>query len=368
MIISKMNFVKSLIESRDGVHLTLYLENPGELDVLHSQLRRSIEYAYENIAPVMSAPLMKRLLGPLDKLAAEPNKLMQMKGNVGIFRNLEMFRILNVPVHVSTGCHVASSFHVKPLIKWLQSDQEFLLLSLDRVSEGQIEVSIHAGDHASFRQSAMSLLQAEVSPHAAVFDFSWVHDVLQAHIEYGTAKVFLLGEVDVCDALKKEIDILNLDERFVGTGLGQRNLEDVCREIRVSMMLHARRRLESTLNEFVIADLENRTSKNLFQIAKAVVKGRVRKLIVSDEIQIFGNIDRRTGGLSIHPFDLDHEDDDLLDDLAQIVLSQGGEVYVASQDEIPKGRPILAILEDDRKTPLRLENVAHFEMPRENIG
>ncbi|MEZ4871955.1 MAG: hypothetical protein R2827_06875 [Bdellovibrionales bacterium] len=69
-------------------------------------------------------------------------------------------------------------------------------------------------------------------------------------------------------------------------------------------------------------------------------------MIVSDGIQIFGKICKKTGGLSINPVHLDHEDDDLLDDLAQLVLAKGGRVVVASADQIPKGRPILAILNE----------------------
>ena len=72
----------------------------------------------------------------------------------------------------------------------------------------------------------------------------------------------------------------------------------------------------------------------------------MKKLIVASEIKIFGRLDKNTGGLAIHPFDLDHEDDDILDDLAQTVLASGGEVVVASKDDIPKGRPALAIVED----------------------
>ena len=97
--------------------------------------------------------------------------------------------------------------------------------------------------------------------------------------------------------------------------------------------------------------------KNIFQISKAVVQGRVRKLIVTDEISIFGKIDRNSGGVAIHPLDLDHEDDCILDDLAQMVLSQGGEVVIAKRDEIPKGRPILAILDDEASSLEKTEDL-----------
>ena len=61
-------------------------------------------------------------------------------------------------------------------------------------------------------------------------------------------------------------------------------------------------------------------------------------------MNIFGKINKDTGGLAIHPFHLDHEDDDILDDLAQAVIKYGGEVVVAPTDQIPSGRPILALL------------------------
>lgn len=97
--------------------------------------------------------------------------------------------------------------------------------------------------------------------------------------------------------------------------------------------------------EFYQAEDLNLANKNIFQIAKAAIKGKVRKLIIADGIKIFGKIDKKSGELFIHPAHLNHEDDDILDDLAQEVLIQGGEVVVASREEIPKGRPILAILE-----------------------
>ncbi len=63
----------------------------------------------------------------------------------------------------------------------------------------------------------------------------------------------------------------------------------------------------------------------------------------------------------MHPIDLNHEDDCILDDLAQMVLSQGGEVVIAKRSEIPKGRPILAILDDDG---LLLEKIIYAEEGR----
>ncbi len=89
---------------------------------------------------------------------------------------------------------------------------------------------------------------------------------------------------------------------------------------------------------------------------------------MTDEMSIFGTIDKKTGGLALHSFDLDHEDDCILDDLAQMVLSQGGEVVIAKRDEIPKGRPILAILDDDGLVIEKTEDLQAFEVLQERFG
>jgi hypothetical protein len=78
-------------------------------------------------------------------------------------------------------------------------------------------------------------------------------------------------------------------------------------------------------------------------IAKAAVKGQVRKLMVAEDFNVFGKLDKLTGGLSLHPIDLNHEDDCLLDDIAQTVLMTGGEVTVVKKSEMPDQKPLLAI-------------------------
>ena len=87
----------------------------------------------------------------------------------------------------------------------------------------------------------------------------------------------------------------------------------------------------------------NRT-KNIFHISKAVARGEVRKLMIASGTTVFGKIDDKSGSLAIHPYDLDHEDDDILDDLAQAVIAQGGEVIVADDDQMPQHRIAMAIL------------------------
>lgn len=131
-----------------------------------------------------------------------------------------------------------------------------------------------------------------------------------------------------------------------------------------------RQLIGDSLVEYQLAEAISLGKRNLFQIARAAVAGRVRKLIISDESRIFGKLDRGSGQLAIHAYDKDHEDDDILDDIAQEVITQGGEVVIVKQNELPTSDPALAIV-DPPKTEARCffpKHIAPSEINQRRIS
>ncbi|MBP9707834.1 MAG: hypothetical protein KBD78_09320 [Oligoflexales bacterium] len=239
--------LRQILESSEGIHLTAYLVNRGDLVDLKVQLNEIINETHEWLQSVQSLEEKHKFFKPLYALLNDSRIFKSMTGNIGIFRNKNSFRILNIAVDIEKQCHVASSFHVKPLLRSMQFDHDFL-------------------------------------------------------------------------------------------------------------------------PEFRNAERQGLSVKNIFQISKAVVKGRVRKLIIADDWLIHGKVDKHTGSLTIHPFDVNHEDDDILDDLAQTVLAFGGEVVLVPRAEIPKSRPALAILQKRRKDSRKKELLKDNEHFRERIS
>jgi hypothetical protein len=380
MLTSKKMTLKPLIESTEGLHLTAYLVNKGDLSDIKAQLREVVNQAYESLTPVTSTEERNRFLEPLDNLLVDSSILRKMKGNIGIFRSKAIFRVLNVPVEVEATCHIATSFHVKPLLKWLQADQEFLLLGFEKDA-----AHLYLGSQSSFKL-VDSILFPEVFKEKELLDvylslkkirqlkvkevetFTWLNDWINQLTQNTKPKLFMAGEETLVKSMGRYLNYKNVIKAAVAPSFGKHNMFDVCASIRKILKSDSKNSIEQVLAEFRFAEEGHRTRKNIFQIARAVVQGRVRKLIVSDELSIFGKIDKKTGGIAIHPFDLDHEDDDILDDLAQMVLSQGGEVVVASKSEIPKGRPILAILDDDGKTLDKKEDLPFHKIFQERVG
>ncbi|MCB0422427.1 MAG: hypothetical protein KDD61_15615, partial [Bdellovibrionales bacterium] len=136
--------LKTIIRSKGGVHLTSYLENRGSLVQLKKQIRQSIEVATEHLSSVMPEEELKRFLSPLNQLLQDSKILKSFTLNIGLFRTRDSFRMLGIPVDIDHICVVATSFHVKPLLRWIQTDKEFLLLGLEKGS-----ASLYLGSQSS---------------------------------------------------------------------------------------------------------------------------------------------------------------------------------------------------------------------------
>lgn len=380
MLTSKQMILKPILESKDGIHLTAYLVNRGNLIDLKAQLRATINETYEWLDSAMSHEERKRFLEPLDGLLLDARIFKQMAGNIGIFRNKDFFRILNIPVEIEQSCQVATSFHVKPLLRWLQTDREFLLLGIEKDS-----AHLYLGSQDSFKRidsilfpdslkgksflhGYLGLKESRRNRLRRAETFAWLNEWIAGLTTHSKPKLFIAGDKGQVEHLNKCLKYPHAVKTAIANSFGPHNVLDICSNIRKLLKEESKKSLEKALLEFRFADEDNKTRKNIFQIAKAVVEGRVRKLIVTDQLCIFGRIDSKSGGLAIHPYDLDHEDDDVLDDLAQMVLSQGGEVVIAKRDEIPNGRPILAILEDGGQELEKSEELKYSEVLQERFG
>jgi hypothetical protein len=379
MLTSKQTILRSLLESENGIHLTAYLVNRGDLIDLKYQLNRIINESYEWLNSVMSTEEQKRFLGPLDSLLLDARIFKQMKGNIGLFRTRNSLRVLNIPIDVEQSCQVATSFHVKPVLRWLQEDQEFLLLGMENGL-----ASLYLGSQDSFKLvDSIDLPEFFKEQHS--FDgyvsikesrqrkikedetFAWINEWIKDITETTSPKLFVAGEKSKINSLHRHLHYKNTVKTPIFNSFGQHHISDICTNIRKILKDESKKNLEKSLLEFRFAEEENRTCKNIFQISKAVAQGKVRKLVVTDELNIFGKIHKESGRLAIHPFDLDHEDDCILDDLAQMVLGQGGEVVIANRDEIPKGRPILAILDNEAEALEKREDFYAFEVLKERF-
>jgi hypothetical protein len=253
----------------------------------------------------------------------------------------------------------------------MQTDQEFLLLGIE--SQRGSQTRTQTGTKTA-RQTAYLYLCSHDS--LTLVDSIQLSDQVASNKNF--SRLFRLRKSKQKKAVEQELlTILNdwLSKKVAGSGLklfvagkfsmirglqhgnnlripiadsfNRDDLEGILSRLRKKLKAEGLVVTSRAFQEFRSALEHNTAEKNIFEISKAAAAGNIRKLLVSAEQNIFGNRDKAGGALVINPFYLDHKDDDFLNDLAHFFLCQGGQVTVASREEMPRGRAILALLHND---------------------
>jgi hypothetical protein len=101
-------------------------------------------------------------------------------------------------------------------------------------------------------------------------------------------------------------------------------------------------RLAGLIEMFGAAKARGPGSDNVEHIARSVVAGRVATLLVEADRQIPGRLDTSTGEIQFAEL-LEPDVDNVLDDIAELVLKNGGQVVVVPKERMPTQTAAAAI-------------------------
>jgi hypothetical protein len=356
MIISNKNLLMPIVKSSGGVHLTAYMRNEYNTAGLKKNIRKLLSTSQVLIAPHLSSKEMNNFLAPIQRLIEDVQYFKKFKSDIGIFLTKDYFKVINVPIGTEELCVISSTFHVKPLLKWMQSDRDFLFLGF-----GESSVSLYQGnlnsinyiDTVIFPEARKILRDKKESDSWNVLKMKriislgaveWLNDWVQVLTLESRPPLFIAGDKELTGNFIKDVNYENLRKNSIWNSFDESQETGIFSKIKAILGAEIKINDEKNLKEITLAEKMKLTTDNIFQIAKAAILGNVEKLFIADDINIFGIMNRNTGNLVLHSEQKNLFDDDLLDDLAQEVLSHGGEVVLASRKNIPNGSPVLAIL------------------------
>ena len=272
---------------------------------------------------------------------------------------------------------VADSFHVKPLIRVLQSSDRFQILALTQNS-----VHLYEGDrdsldevqlHTLVPQTIIEALGAQtddqhltVASYGGIRGAAKVHGhkdnkderdkdldryfravdkaIWEHHSRAAGVPMILAADVDyhhrfhevsknknlAKDGIKLNPDSVDVDE------------ERLLSEARDLMRPVRHERVDGVLEDLGTALSRQQGGTEPDDVAKAAVMGRVHTLILDADKQLGGKLDPDTGDLHRLPID-DPDVDDVFDDIAERVLRSDGRVLVIPTDLHPQKSGIAAI-------------------------
>ncbi len=109
---------------------------------------------------------------------------------------------------------------------------------------------------------------------------------------------------------------------------------------------------ESMVARTYDAKTKERLLPNLYKIAKAAARGQVQSLLIAADRNVWGHLNRETGLIQVLNQRTDATADDLLDDIAEMILLKGGLVTVLPDNEMPENQPIGAVFRWNDSLPL----------------
>ncbi|MCS6852465.1 MAG: hypothetical protein NZ700_14985 [Gemmataceae bacterium] len=317
---------------------------------------------------------VRDLLKPLQDLIADSLFWNHTRDGLAVLACPGTLRVFQVQRSLPERAVVADSFHVKPLLRYLQSADRFQVLALTRDTAAVYEGNRYALDAEPLPENFPARLDQVVRPEereqgVAIGSANsgvgspkmiWGHG--EGKYETDTEKFFRAVDKAVTEEFSKPSGLplvlaalpehqgtfrqLTQNPRLWSEGVIGNPTAWTTDQLRQQVWKVFEpfylSRLEKLKENFTTAQAREAGSGDLADVARAAVAGRVGILLVEDERVVPGILNRQDG--SIRPADLQSPRvDDMLDDLAELVLSTGGEVVVVPAERMPTRTGLAAI-------------------------
>ncbi len=340
----------------------------GDGSKLAANLQRLYRTAEALVSRTHDAKTRERLLQPLKK-ALSALRLTRSKGGIAIFHSEKVTGILRLPTSTSDLAVAADSFHLKPVLRCMQLRRSHYILAFRKNRADLILVT--ADGTQSLERIQMSGSHERLAPdHEKSKRFFEggikfrrqkdlresmlaLHRLLERHFQNDRLPLLLAGPQRYQEAFRTNGSNVNL----VGRGMVG-HIEDIDTKALAGMSEGIMQQYFSALDNQVLvafhkANASGLASTDLKEIADAAARGQVLSLLIAEDRNVWGHLDRKTGHVRVLDQRTDATADDLLDDIAELTLLKGGRVTVLPSAQMPEHKAIGAVLRwRDSSSPL----------------
>jgi len=363
------NDLPQLLESQPGPCVSLYLDMTKEgrdPQTIRSRWNRLVKEANAVIKRNFPPHRARFLLEPMRAVPGIVSRPPPNAKGLALFRSFTMAGIYPVTEKAPELMTVADTFHLKPLLKVILEQERYFALALS-----QRRISLYEGNRegvklvATFDADYDDDATAGSSAKGKTIDVPRGREGRDATVQFRplsrVTRFVELTEPHIWTLLHRESSPLVL----VGTPFMHRiyrnmNCYPYLSENGVMACLpqkpgiiHQRTwpiaeriflKGETALCEaFFEEKTKDKASDDLHEIAKGSVAGRVATLLISTGEKKFGTIDRDNGKVELRDPVSGAFGDDVLDDIAQEVITRKGQAYALPQGAMPTASPIAAV-------------------------
>jgi hypothetical protein len=314
------------------------------------------------------------ILAPLETLA-QPRAFADQLAGLAVFLSSSFNVQHRLPVEVPELLVVADSFHIRPLLRYLESNQHFFVLLFNQnhvaflkgSAEGLVPVPIEGLPHSMIEALGEEDRERSVHYH---FGARGGHNPIYG----GGGKADSSRDEDrarFCRAVDQALWSVLRDEKapliiaapareaalfrsitryphavpeVLGGDLGKATLAEIhARTWPVAQKVVADREHE-ILDRYGRLVSSARAIDEVRAIAQFAIHGRVRDLLLARNVNLWGRLNRRTGDVALFGERGDERAEDVLDDIAEAVLLRGGDVWSFEEGRMPTKSSVAATL------------------------
>lgn len=314
----------------------------------------------------MSDSLNKEtLLAPFKKLAADTEFWKHNLDGLVVLSNLTDSYVFKVQRPVSDFAVVADSWHIKPLLRNLQTADRFQVLGLSRNTAVLYEGNRYALDKvdpaSNFPHTNENLGGAMDDTHVTS---TKVHHIeLSSEIDHETESYFRAVDRAVHEGYSatSELPLIlvtlpehqgvfrkvshnpYLLEQGVATDPKSLEKTDLLERVWKVMEPIFHQRTRDEIDRFKQAQGTGLSQDDIEQVYAAALAGRVEHLLIDADLRIAGRLNPEQESIEfLGSFDAPGADD-VIDDIAELVLRNGGRVRVIASELMPSGTGVAAI-------------------------
>ncbi len=279
------------------------------------------------------------------------------KNSHGFFLSEKYQGYMSLEIRVETYCVIGHSFHVRPILEELFVNPEYMLVNIS-----MYDIKVYKGDfqhleivqHYEFDQVARDSVDLHrvyapqylgLVPYRTILALKNIALQVRDATQYHSVPVFVTGIEDMRENFLKFFDnsfgvITHLNEDFFEKTCVQ--ILERCKSFRPIVIDYYSAQFKERLKKMVKS---KRLISDLGEIIRAVSEEKVVHLVLPTEKKVWGHIDISSGEFEIHKkIKKKNPSVDILNELAEEVIRQGGKIQVLAPHFFPQDSYVLAIL------------------------
>lgn len=373
------SFPEDMITKGDGPLISLYQpthrsfpENKQD-PIVFKNLLRDIEGCLEQQSA--DADIIASIMKPFYELKDDRGFWNHTSDGIAVFASINNCIVYNLHAPVEKRAVVSNSYHIQPIIKAFQSTENYLLLGLSRES-----FTLYQGNRYGFEEIVLNndkpIIMKEVlgdqlsDPYLSHGSYAGAggpsmyhgHGDAKEEIDKDTEKYFRYVDSFVIEnyskASKLPLVLVSLAEHQsvfrrisknpylleegISKSIDALDLDEILNKARTIIQAINMEKTHNLAKSYAKAEAESLGSSDIEQVVKAAYEGLVKTILVEEDKTVPGKIDFKTG--KIKTGDINSPDyDDIIDDLAELVLSNGGTVFILTKNMMPSTTGVAAI-------------------------